>query len=110
MKLRAVVGLVAVAVLVGVGTAIGSVHQRALSTVGSAQVHSGAWYCPHGGGPGWRVDLSVTNPGPQRVSIRVSRFARRSSATGAMLSVAPGSVVHVPVKAARRGSSGRDRG
>ena len=105
MRVRALVALGAVAALAGVGVGIASVHQRALSTTGGPQAHSGVWYCPHGGGPGWDVELWVTNPGPTAVSIRVSTFARRSSRTAPMASVPARSDVHLIVRARTRETS-----
>ena len=34
---------------------------------------TGAWYCPHGGSPGWQGWVVVTNPGSSTVRIRLTQ-------------------------------------
>ncbi len=38
---------------------------------------SGGWFCPHGGGRGWRAWIAVANPNPDPVLIRITTFGRR---------------------------------
>src|SRR5207249_992386 len=64
----------------GGGAGLRSSHQRPLVTVAPAGAHSGAWFCPHGGGKGWHVELSVTNPGSAAVPVRITTFAKSGSA------------------------------
>jgi hypothetical protein len=51
---------------------------------------SGAWFCPHGGGDGWRTDLYVANPGDAPVEIRVTALATRRSEAPSTYTVQPG--------------------
>jgi uncharacterized protein DUF5719 len=39
---------------------------------------TGAWYCPHGGGPGWRAWVVVSNPGTAPVDVRLTQLAGAS--------------------------------
>jgi len=97
--------LLAIAALAGGGAALGSVHQRAASSAPKPRAHSGVWYCPHGGGSGWHVDLAVTNPGSHPVSIRVTTSGEKGTVATQGMTVSPRAVVHVPVKADTRGAA-----
>jgi uncharacterized protein DUF5719 len=67
---------------------------------------SGAWFCPHGGGPqGWEVQLQVANPGTRTATIRVRTLGRDKPAEPQTLTVDPGAFVRVPVSGDGRGSS-----
>ena len=99
-------GIVAVALLVG-GAAYADreIGPRALGPGSGGEVHSGAWYCPHGGGPeGWDVRLQVANPGPDTATIRVRTFGSGKPTTPETLTVEPGSMIQLPVPA-----DGRER-
>jgi Family of unknown function (DUF5719) len=67
---------------------------------------SGAWFCPHGGGPqGWEVQLQVANPGTRTATIRVRPLGQDKAGEPETLEVEPGSFVRVPVPADGRGSA-----
>ncbi len=51
-----------------------TVRRSGSGAVSSAEVTSGAWFCPHGGGPSWRGWVVVTNPGDGLVSVRATTF------------------------------------
>lgn len=40
---------------------------------------TGGWFCPHGGGQGWRGWIVVTNPGPSPVEVRTTSFGEERS-------------------------------
>jgi hypothetical protein len=71
------VGVVLMAVAV---VATGVFLDRAVGAraTGSGSVSSeptGAWFCPHGGSPGWHAWVVVTNPGPSTVRVRLTQIA-----------------------------------
>ena len=55
---------------------------------------SGAWFCPHGGGPDgtkdWKATLAVANPGTSPVHIRVTELGANKPAAPAASVVPPG--------------------
>jgi Family of unknown function (DUF5719) len=58
---------------------------------------SGAWFCPHGGGEGWRAWITVANPSAEESEVRLTTWLGRASQTAAEI-VPPGShrTVEVP--------------
>jgi hypothetical protein len=67
---------------------------------------SGAWFCPHGGGPeGWEVFLQIANPGPESATVRVRSLGNERSSEPQDLRVEPGSSLQVPTAADGRGRS-----
>jgi hypothetical protein len=70
-------GRLAVALLTG-ATLIGGgiVLERQVGAGGTAaplaEERSGAMYCPHGGGDGWRAWITVANPGSDPTEVRVT--------------------------------------
>lgn len=67
---------------------------------------SGAWFCPHGGGPqDWDVQLQVANPGPRTATIRVRSLGGGKPSDPQTLEVEPGAFVRVPVSGDGRGSA-----
>jgi Family of unknown function (DUF5719) len=72
--------LVAVAIAVAAVAASGVFLDRAVGarSLGGGSVRtppSGAWYCPHGGSPGWEGWVVVTNPGATPVRVRLTQLA-----------------------------------
>ncbi len=55
---------------------------------GSAELsQSGAWFCPHGGGDGWRGWVAITNPNARPVRVRLTTFADRGERAGSTFEV-----------------------
>ncbi len=54
-----------------------------------AHVASGAWFCPHGGGAGWKGWLAVVNPGPSPVRVRATTFGSTTGAVAQTFTVLP---------------------
>lgn len=52
-------------------------------------VRSSVWYCPHGGGAGWRGTLSMATPGSTSVSVRVTSLDERAPSPAELVEVAP---------------------
>jgi Family of unknown function (DUF5719) len=44
---------------------------------------SGAWFCPHGGGEGWRAWITVANPGGEESEVRLTTWLGKSAQTAA---------------------------
>ncbi|MFL5798786.1 MAG: DUF5719 family protein [Actinomycetota bacterium] len=72
------------------------------SVAGPDDAPSGAWYCPHGGGVGWRGFVAVTNPGDTPVSIRVRSMSHRGTTPAQVLTVPPRGRVAVDVASGSR--------
>ncbi len=101
---QVIAGVLVVVVLVG-GAAYADreLGDKALGLPPAGAAHSGAWYCPHGGGPvGWDVRLQVANPGPGTATIRVRTFGSGKPTAPETLTVEPGSMIQVPVPAEGR--------
>jgi hypothetical protein len=58
---------------------------------------SGEWFCPHGGGAEWEVELEVANPGTEPATIRVRTLGERRPSEPTTATVEPGSLLRVPV-------------
>jgi Family of unknown function (DUF5719) len=58
---------------------------------------SGAWFCPHGGGEGWRAWITVANPSAEESEVRFTTWLGKAPQTAAEI-VPPGShrTVEVP--------------
>lgn len=64
---------------------------------------SGAWFCPHGGGPeGWETLLELANPGDQPVPVRVRGLGAAKAGAPKDYTVEPGTTLQVPVAAEGR--------
>src|SRR6266511_5792950 len=88
-------------------------HEAGLHTVRALEggplgtgAPSGAWYCPHGGGPaGWSANLSITNPGDREVAVRVRDMTKKGSADPRDLTVPPRTRISVNVPSYHREAS-----
>ena len=81
------------------------VGPRAPAPGPSGVAPSGAWFCPHGGGPEWTVLLEVANPGSESVRIRVTGLSSDKSPHSTAFTVEPGTELLIPAKARGRGAS-----
>ena len=67
---------------------------------------SGAWFCPHGGGPKeWKATVYLANPGVQDVTARVSELSSRHPRPPREITVPAQHTVAVPVAAVGREAS-----
>ena len=74
--------------------------------VGSAEEPmSGAWSCPHGGGEGWRVWVSVTNPGSEPVEVRMTTAAGGATTPASSQVIEPSTLRYFEVAAPIAGSA-----
>jgi hypothetical protein len=106
LRRRAVVVVVTIALMAGSTVALGRVGGRRVSAVGSIpRVTSGAWFCPHGGAPGWQGWVVIANPGSQAVRVRMTTFGADGGNPLRSFSVAAGTEVYRQVPAAELGAS-----
>lgn len=83
------IGVAALAALVG-GTGFALQHAAGPrgAPPGSAEPsRSGAWFCPHGGGDGWRGWVAITNPNAHPVQVRLTTFADHGGRAGSTFEV-----------------------
>ena len=74
---RILVVAVAFVLLGGLGVVLDrTVGRGGEDAVSSAELTSGAWFCPHGGGSSWRGWVVVANPGERPVSVRATTFGQ----------------------------------
>jgi hypothetical protein len=101
---------VATVAAVMVGSGIGLERAVGIRQPAPGSPHSattGGWFCPHGGGDGWRAWVAIANPNPEPVSIRITTFGRRG-VRARLDDVVPGStLVYRPVPA-RSGGEGTE--
>lgn len=100
-----------VAVVLAVGIALGVAAVDRLPRLQPAESHgggaapSGAWFCPHGGGRGWNVWLSVANPGTAPVAVRIDSMGEEGPVGDPVLQSIPAmTTVTLRVPAHTRGS------
>jgi hypothetical protein len=91
-------GLVAMDRLVGpVAPAEGAAPQGA---EGSAITDlSGSWFCPHGGGEGWRAWIAVANPSDQTATLRVTTVGVAGGRVETPAEVRPETAAYIEVPA-----------
>ena len=93
------------AVVVGAGVASERVvGVRAPAGGDAGPALSGAWFCPHGGGEGWRSWVVVANPGRAPVDIRLTSLVA-GSAVRDRDRVEPGTHRFFPVPAGERAAA-----
>ncbi|HET9248967.1 MAG TPA: DUF5719 family protein [Actinomycetota bacterium] len=105
-KLQPLVALlVPIALLAGAAYVDREATPRTFEPAADVRASSGAWFCPHGGGPeGWEVRLQVANPGERSATIRVRSLDGDKPAEPESFEVPPGGFVQIPVE-----SRGRER-
>jgi hypothetical protein len=97
--------LVPVLLLAGAAYAQRELTPRSFEVIERSE-SSGAWFCPHGGGPdGWDVQLQVANPGTRTATIRVRSLGPGKPGEPQTLQVEPGAFVRVPVSGDGRASA-----
>ena len=95
--------IVTAAVVVAAAYVQREVEARPLEEGPAGAAPSGAWFCPHGGGPeDWEVVLELANPGGEPVPVRIRDLGARKSTTPKDYTVEPGTTLQVPVSAEGR--------
>ena len=99
--------IAAIAIIVGGGFAFQrGLGPRARGPAPTGTVRSGAWFCPHGGGPkDWKATLYLANPGSGPVSARLSELSGKRPGSPKDVTVPPGATVAVSVPAVGREAS-----
>ena len=83
-----------------------SIGVRGRPAARSPATTSGAWLCPHGGGPkDWTVTLEVANPGTDAATLRVTSLGAEKPSRPKAYEVGPGATLAIPAEADGRGSS-----
>jgi hypothetical protein len=101
-----VAGLLLIGVLVAATYADRELEPRTFDPGTDGAARSGAWLCPHGGGPqDWEVSLQIANPGPDPATVRVRSLGNGRPSEPEQIQVDPGSFVTVPVAADGRARS-----
>lgn len=103
-RVQAFAAALVVALAVGGATyAERELGARSLAGGNAATAVSGEWFCPHGGGNAeWDVALQVANPGDEPATIRVWTIGEGRPRAPETLTVAPGTMLRVPVPAEER--------
>jgi Family of unknown function (DUF5719) len=102
--------LVAAILVAAIAVGAGAVLQQGVGTKAFAGpppliAPSGAWFCPHGGGTGWRDTLEVANPGESPVRIRVTRLTEARPGSPRVYTVGPGAELLLPGRSDSRAAS-----
>lgn len=98
--------LLMVGLLAGAAYADRELEPRTFEQGSDGSATSGAWFCPHGGGPeGWEVSLQIANPGPEPATVRVRGLGSGRPSEPQELQVGPGSFLRVPAAADGRARS-----
>ncbi|MDX6595861.1 MAG: hypothetical protein QOI72_1243 [Solirubrobacterales bacterium] len=107
MRSRGRLGLAALTVVAVVAAGVGLDRAEPAARLGRAGVvaTSGAWLCPHGGGPEWQTDLYVANPGTTASEIRVTSLTAKRSGEPETFTVDPGTEIRVPAASTDPASS-----
>lgn len=104
---QGLLAIVVLVVVVGGGIALErGVGVRATEETPAGTSSSGAWFCPHGGGPKeWKATLFLANPGDVPVAVRVTSISAKKPGNPKAVIVAPEATVSVRVPAAGREAS-----
>jgi hypothetical protein len=97
VRTRAILAVLAVAAIVLGTTLLESVHPKAVGTAVPLGASGGSWFCPHGGGKGWRGELSLTNPGSSPVTARVTDSGAKGRTAARTVTVPSSSSIRVAV-------------
>ena len=100
---QGVLTLAVVAAVLLAGVAFDRLGPKAAGAAPPGLAPSGAWFCPHGGGPGWRTVLELVNPGDTDATVRITTLGRDAPADPTTMTVPAGSEL-------RQDTSGKDRG
>jgi hypothetical protein len=79
-------------------------------SAGSAQASapdelSGAWFCPHGGGSGWRTWITVANPSGRAATLRVTTIGAAGGRVETPAELGPETAAYIEVPADRPSAS-----
>lgn len=93
---RSLMAVVLVPVTIAAGLALDRADPRPRADLPSQETSSGAWYCPHGGGTGWKTTLYIANPGQTAVQVRVTGLGQTRPDAPKSYDVDPGTELQIP--------------
>jgi hypothetical protein len=96
---------IAVAVVAGGLVLERRLGARPLEEPDRSTLASGAWYCPHGGGEGWRAWVVVANPGQKPAPIRLTTSVAGAPPQVTEQTLEPGTTSHLEVPASQMASA-----
>jgi hypothetical protein len=104
---QGIAALLVLAVVVAGGVALDrGLGRTAPAAARSGTAPTGAWLCPHGGGPTrWQAWIDLANPGADPVDARLTPMSARSPKAPRHVVVPPGADIRVPVPAKGRDAS-----
>lgn len=105
VRARLVVAAVCAGALVAGGASLERIGPRAVGTGSPQEPISGAWSCPHGGGEGWRVWVTVANPGAEAVEVRMITSAGGAATPESATVIEHGTLRYFEIAAALPGSA-----
>jgi hypothetical protein len=97
--------LVVAGIVILAGLAFDRLGPKTAGAAPPGAAPSGAWFCPHGGGKGWRTVVSLANPGASEVTVRITTLGARSPKQPSVVTVPPDTEVRQDVPANDRASS-----
>lgn len=104
---QGVAAFLVAALVVGGGVALqAGLGPARLASGADGTAPSGAWFCPHGGGPKeWKASIFLANPGSEPVTARLTPISAGGSGAGRQVVVPPDSEVRETVPAKGREAS-----
>jgi hypothetical protein len=102
---QALFALASVAFLVVALTLLDRAGPRAPALLAAGDAPSGAWICPHGGGPDLSVVLFLANPGEETATVRVTQLGAEAAGDPMRYDVPGGATVRVNLPPGGRGDA-----
>lgn len=98
---RLVIALLVVAVVAASGPLLARVGVAGgpPAPAAASELRTGAWFCPQGGGRGWRAWVVASNPGPRPVDVRVTGMGPSGSTAPVVFTLGPSRQRYVEVAA-----------
>jgi hypothetical protein len=97
--------LAVAALIVAAGLGFDRLGPKAPAAAAAGAARSGTWFCPHGGGSGWRTVLTLANPGTTDVTARITSMGPKGSKDPQPIDVPAGSEVRQDVPSSERGGA-----
>jgi hypothetical protein len=102
---QALFALASVAVVVMAFTWLDRAGPRVPAPLAAGEARSGAWICPHGGGPDLSVALFLANPGEAATTVRLTQLDPEAAAPPQRYDVPGGTTVRVDLAPGGRGDA-----
>ncbi len=99
---QGLVALVVALLVVGGGFGASRLGPKTPAAPSPGEAASGAWLCPHGGGPDWKGWLYLANPGEGPVAVRLRSLSKEPGEPARALTIAPGSTTRVDLAVGAR--------